>query len=95
MFGDALENLDFAYMGAFAASNGKWSFLTDYMYTDLSFGNETVSLVLEMRRNACQPSLVAADIHGISSCKEDTVASTQCSSLGSTKRTSFISGRSR
>lgn len=40
-FGDAIENLDFAFMGAFAASNGKWSFLTDYMYTDMSFGNDT------------------------------------------------------
>lgn len=40
-FGDAIENLDFAFMGAFAASNGRWSFLTDYMYTDLSFRNDT------------------------------------------------------
>lgn len=38
-FKDALSNLDFAFMGAFGASNGRWSFLLDYMYTDLSFGN--------------------------------------------------------
>lgn len=38
-FSDALSNLDFAFMGAFGASNGRWSFLADYMYTDLSFGS--------------------------------------------------------
>ncbi|SFM04736.1 hypothetical protein [Shimia aestuarii] len=38
-FADALANLDFAFMGAFGASNGKWSFLADYMYNDLSFSN--------------------------------------------------------
>lgn len=38
-FSDALANLDVAFMGAFGASNGRWSFLLDYMYTDLSFGN--------------------------------------------------------
>ncbi|MFC3613308.1 porin family protein [Lutimaribacter marinistellae] len=40
-FSDALDNLDFAFMGAFGASNGQWSFLIDYMYNDLSFGNAT------------------------------------------------------
>ena len=38
-FKDALENLDFAFMGALAASNGQWSVLADYNYTNLSFGN--------------------------------------------------------
>lgn len=40
-FGDALSNLDFAFMGAFSASNGRWSFLLDFLYNDLSFGNAT------------------------------------------------------
>lgn len=40
-FSDALDNLDFAFMGAFAASNGQWSFMIDYLYNDLSFGNDT------------------------------------------------------
>lgn len=40
-FSDALSNLDFAFMGAFEASNGRWSFLADYMLNDLSFGNST------------------------------------------------------
>ncbi|MCU9836824.1 porin family protein [Ruegeria sp. WL0004] len=40
-FKDALDNLDFAFMGAFGASNGQWSFLADYMMTDISFGNPT------------------------------------------------------
>ncbi|MFA3921061.1 porin family protein [Ruegeria hyattellae] len=40
-FSDALSNLDMAFMGAFSASNGRWSLLADYMYTDLSFGNST------------------------------------------------------
>ncbi|GGH29931.1 Outer membrane protein beta-barrel domain-containing protein [Cribrihabitans marinus] len=37
-FGDALDNLDMAFMGAVSASNGRWSVLADYMLTDLSFG---------------------------------------------------------
>lgn len=40
-FSDALSNLDMAFMGAFGASNGRWSILTDYNYTKLSFGNST------------------------------------------------------
>jgi hypothetical protein len=40
-FSDALDNLDFAFMGAFGAHNGKWSILADYMYNDLSFGQST------------------------------------------------------
>ncbi len=40
-FSDALSNLDFAFMAAFAASNGRWSLLADYNYTDLSFSNDT------------------------------------------------------
>ncbi len=40
-FADALENLDLAFMGTFAATNGRWSLLADYNYTDLSFSNTT------------------------------------------------------
>lgn len=40
-FGDALENLDVAFMAAFSAQRGRWSFLADYMLTDLSFGSPT------------------------------------------------------
>lgn len=40
-FSDALDNLDFAFMGAFGASTGKWSILTDYQFYDLSFENAT------------------------------------------------------
>lgn len=40
-FSDALENLDFAFMTAFSATNGRWLFLADYSYTDLSFSNDT------------------------------------------------------
>lgn len=40
-FSDALENLDFAFMAAFSATNGRWSFLADYNYTDLSFSSDT------------------------------------------------------
>ena len=36
-FSDALDNLDFAFMGAISASNGTWSFILDAMYTDLTF----------------------------------------------------------
>ncbi len=39
-FSDALDNLDFAFMGAFAATNGRWSLLADYNYTDLSFSSD-------------------------------------------------------
>jgi hypothetical protein len=40
-FSDALENLDFAFMGTFEANNGQWGFILDYMYTDLSFSSST------------------------------------------------------
>lgn len=40
-FSDALDNLDFAFMGAFEASNGQLSFGLDYMLNDLSFENST------------------------------------------------------
>lgn len=40
-FSDALENLDFAFMGAFEASNGRLSFIGDYMLNDLSFSKAT------------------------------------------------------
>ena len=40
-FSDALSNLDLAFMGAFSASNGRWSVLVDYNFTDLSFSNPT------------------------------------------------------
>lgn len=34
--GDALQNLDFAFMGAIEARNGKWSLMSDILYFDLS-----------------------------------------------------------
>ncbi|WP_171237966.1 outer membrane protein [Ruegeria sp. HKCCA5763] len=40
-FSDAISNLDFAFMGAFEARNGRWGFIADYMLNDLSFGNST------------------------------------------------------
>ncbi|WP_254445827.1 outer membrane protein [Ruegeria arenilitoris] len=40
-FSDALENLDLAFMGTFSATNGRWSILADYNYTDLTFSNDT------------------------------------------------------
>ena len=40
-FSDALDNLDFAFMGSFEASNGLLSFGADYMLNDLSFENDT------------------------------------------------------
>ena len=40
-FSDALDNLDFAFMGAFEAHNGRWGGLIDVMHTNLSFGSDT------------------------------------------------------
>lgn len=40
-FGDALENLDFAFLTAFSASKGPWTFIADYMLFDLSFESGT------------------------------------------------------
>ena len=40
-FSDALDNLDFAFMGAFEAHNGQWGGAIDLMYLDLSFGDDT------------------------------------------------------
>ena len=45
-FSDALNNLDLALMGAFEASNGRWSFIGDYMMTDLSFSENTPGPIL-------------------------------------------------
>jgi hypothetical protein len=38
-FSDALEQLDFAFMGAFEARNGPWSMVADYFYFRLSQTN--------------------------------------------------------
>lgn len=40
-FSDAISNLEFAFMGSFEASNGRWSFLADYMLNDLAFSTST------------------------------------------------------
>ena len=40
-FSDALDNLEFAGMGAFSASNGQWTFIADLMYFNLGFENST------------------------------------------------------
>lgn len=40
-FGDAVKNLDLAFMGALEARRGNWSIIADYMLTDLSFDGET------------------------------------------------------
>lgn len=40
-FSDALENLDFAFMGALEARNGPWSLIGDFAHTSLSFSNST------------------------------------------------------
>ena len=45
-FGDALENLDLAFMGAFEARNGRWGLMADYMLTDLKFEEDTPSGIL-------------------------------------------------
>ena len=40
-FSDALENLDFAFMAALEARNGKLSLIGDFAYTKLAFSNST------------------------------------------------------
>ncbi len=42
-FGDIIENLDFTFMGTIGANKGKWGFLADVIYMDLST-NDDVSL---------------------------------------------------
>ncbi len=49
-FSDALENLDAAFMGTFEATNRKWSFIGDYMITDLSFRESTPGPALSSAR---------------------------------------------
>lgn len=54
-FSDAVENLDFAFMGVFEANYGPWSLLTDVVYTDLSadgsppFGSAFTSVGIESK----------------------------------------------
>lgn len=38
-FEDVFDNLDFAFMGAVEIDNGKWSFLADLFYAELSISN--------------------------------------------------------
>ena len=40
-FGDALENLDFAFMGTLQAQKGPWSIIGDFVGTNLSFSQPT------------------------------------------------------
>ena len=40
-FSDALDNLEFAAMGALSASNGQWTLIADLMYFNLGFENDT------------------------------------------------------
>lgn len=39
--GDVLSTLDFAFMGSLSAQNGRLGFLADFLYSDLSAGQET------------------------------------------------------
>jgi len=39
-FDDIIDKLEFAFMGAFAAHKGKWTFLTDVIYMDVSDSND-------------------------------------------------------
>jgi opacity protein-like surface antigen len=45
-FSDALENLDFAFMGVMEARNGRWSLLGDFAQTNLSFSKNSPGPVL-------------------------------------------------
>jgi len=38
-FGDIVDNLEMAFMGTFQVRKGKWSFLTDVIYLDISADN--------------------------------------------------------
>lgn len=77
-FSDALRNLDMAFMGAFSASNGKWSFLADYMYTDLSFSSAppgpVFSAVNSNITNQFLNGYVAYRVYSISSVQIDMAA---------------------
>ncbi len=46
-FDDVLDNLDFAVMGAVEIGNGKWSFLADLFYAELSSSNSRGNLGFE------------------------------------------------
>ncbi len=46
-FSDALKNLDFAFMGTFAAHNGQWGGFVDFLYYDLTFSSETPGPVFD------------------------------------------------
>jgi len=46
-FDDVLDNLDYAVMGAVEIGNGKWSFLADLFYAELSSSNSKRNLDFE------------------------------------------------
>lgn len=50
-FDDILENLDLAVMGVVEIGNGKWSFLADLFYAELSSSNSTRNLDFDSQLN--------------------------------------------
>ena len=50
-FGDILENIDYAVMGLVEVGNGKWSFLADLFYAQLSTGSTKSGVVFDAQLN--------------------------------------------
>ena len=48
-FDDILENLDFAVMGVVEIGRGKWSFMADLFYAELSAGNSVGNLDFDVQ----------------------------------------------
>lgn len=50
-FGDVFENLDYAVMGAVEIGNGRWSFLADLFYANLSISNVRGDTLIDCELN--------------------------------------------
>ena len=59
-FSDALDNLDFAFMGVFEAHNGQWGGAIDVMHLDLSFGTDTPGPVFSRANTDLEMNVVTA-----------------------------------
>ena len=64
-FSDALENLDFAFMGSFAAHNGQWGGFVDFLYYDLTFNSPVAETNVSLRTKVEMQALTLAGLYRV------------------------------
>jgi hypothetical protein len=59
-FSDILQKIDFAFMGAVEVGNGKWSFLADLFYAELSANNTKRGILFDCQLNQFVGNFIVA-----------------------------------